>query len=125
MSKSDRPLSPHLSIYRWPITMTLSILHRATGVAMSLGFVVLVVCLFDVASGEESYAIFAEAMGSTVGGLMLIGWSFAFFLHLSNGVRHLFWDTGRGFEKQQANASAWFVLVAATVLTAGFWLMLP
>jgi len=56
---------------------------------------------------------------------MLIGWSFAFFFHLSNGIRHLFWDTGRGFEKQQANASAWFVLVAATVLTAGFWLMLP
>ena len=125
MSKSDRPLSPHLSIYRWPITMTLSILHRATGVAMSLGFVVLVVWLFDAASGEESYAIFVEAMGSTIGGLMLIGWSFAFFFHLSNGVRHLFWDTGRGFEKQQANASAWVVLVAATVLTAGFWMMLP
>jgi succinate dehydrogenase / fumarate reductase cytochrome b subunit len=125
MSKSDRPLSPHLSIYRWPITMTLSILHRATGVAMSLGFVVLVVWLFDAASGEGSYAIFVEAMGSTIGGLMLIGWSFAFFFHLSNGVRHLFWDTGRGFEMQQANASAWFVLVAATVLTAGFWMMLP
>ena len=125
MSKSDRPLSPHLSIYRWPITMTLSILHRATGVAMSLGFVVLVVWLFDAASGEESYAIFVEAMGSTIGGLMLIGWSFAFFFHLSNGVRHLFWDTGRGFEMQQANASAWFVLVAATVLTAVFWMLLP
>ena len=125
MSKSDRPLSPHLSIYRWPITMTLSILHRATGVAMSLGFVVLVVWLFGAASGEESYAIFVEAMGSTIGGLMLIGWSFAFFFHLSNGVRHLFWDMGRGFEKQQANASSWVVLVAATVLTAGFWMMLP
>lgn len=125
MSKSDRPLSPHLSIYRWPITMTLSILHRATGVAMSLGFVVLVAWLFDVASGEESYAIFVEAMGSTIGGLLLIGWSFAFFFHLSNGVRHLFWDTGRGFEKQQANASAWFVIVAATILTAGFWGLLP
>jgi len=125
MSKSDRPLSPHLSIYRWPITMTLSILHRATGVAMSLGFVVLVAWLFDAASGEESYAIFVQAMGSTIGRLLLIGWSFAFFFHLSNGVRHLFWDTGRGFEKQQANASAWIVLVAATVLTAGFWMMLP
>lgn len=125
MSKSDRPLSPHLSIYRWPITMTLSILHRATGVAMSLGFVVLVAWLFDAASGEESYATFVEAMGSTIGRLMLIGWSFAFFFHLSNGVRHLFWDTGRGFEMQQANASAWFVLVAATVLTVGFWMLLP
>ncbi len=92
---------------------------------MSLGFVVLVAWLFDVASGEESYAIFVEAMGSTIGGLLLIGWSFAFFFHLSNGVRHLFWDTGRGFEKQQANASAWFVIVAATILTAGFWGLLP
>ena len=125
MSKSDRPLSPHISIYRWPITMTLSILHRVTGVAMSLGFVVLVAWLFGAASGEQSYATFVAAMGSTIGGLMLIGWSFAFFFHLSNGVRHLFWDTGRGFEMHQANASAWFVLVAATVLTAGFWMMLP
>ena len=105
--------------------MTLSILHRATGVALSLGFVVLVAWLFDAASGEESYATFVDAMGSTTGRLMLIGWSFAFFFHLSNGVRHLFWDTGRGFEMQQANASAWFVLVAATVLTVGFWMMLP
>ncbi len=125
MSKSDRPLSPHLSIYRWPITMTLSILHRGTGVAMSLGFVVLVAWLFDAAAGEEAYAVFVRAMGSTIGVLMLIGWSFAFFFHLSNGVRHLFWDTGRGFEMQQANASAWLVLVASTVLTAGFWMMLP
>jgi succinate dehydrogenase / fumarate reductase cytochrome b subunit len=125
MSKSDRPLSPHLSIYRWPITMTLSILHRATGVAMSIGFVVLVAWLFDAAAGEEAYAVFVGAMGSPIGVLMLIGWSFAFFFHLSNGVRHLFWDTGRGFEKQQANASAWLVLVASTVLTAGFWMMLP
>ena len=105
--------------------MTLSILHRVTGVAMSLGFVVLVAWLFGAASGEQSYATFVAAMGSTIGGLMLIGWSFAFFFHLSNGVRHLFWDTGRGFEMHQANASAWFVLVAATVLTAGFWMMLP
>ena len=125
MSKSDRPLSPHLSIYRWPITMTLSILHRGTGVAMSLGFVVLVAWLFDAAAGEEAYAVFVRAMGSTIGVLMLIGWSFAFFFHLSNGVRHLIWDPGRGFEMQQANASAWLVLVASTVLTAGFWMMLP
>jgi len=125
MRNSDRPLSPHLSIYRWPITMTLSILHRATGVALSIGFVVLVAWLFDAASGEESYAIFVDAMGSTVGELMLIGWSFAFFFHLSNGVRHLFWDAGRGFEMPQANASAWFVLVATIILTAGFWMMLP
>lgn len=121
MSNHDRPLSPHLSIYRWPITMALSILHRMTGVAMSLGFVVLVAWLFDAASGPESYAVFLSMMGSVVGKLLLIGWSFAFFFHLANGVRHLVWDTGRGFEKSQANTSAWFVLISAVVLTAAFW----
>jgi len=125
MSNTERPLSPHLSIYRWPITMTLSILHRATGVALSLGFVVFVAWLFAAATGAASYTVFIGAMTSTMGGLMLIGWSFAFFFHLSNGVRHLFWDTGRGLEMRQANASAWFVLVASVVFTAGFWMMLP
>lgn len=101
--------------------MVLSILHRVTGVAMSLGFVVFVAWLFDTASGPQSYAVFATAMGSAIGKLMLIGWSFAFFFHLSNGARHLLWDTGRGFEKRQANRSAWLVLVAAIALTAMFW----
>jgi succinate dehydrogenase / fumarate reductase cytochrome b subunit len=101
--------------------MALSILHRMTGVAMSLGFVVLVVWLFDAASGPESYAVFLSMMGSVIGKLLLIGWSFAFFFHLANGVRHLVWDTGRGFEKSQANTSAWFVLISAVVLTAAFW----
>ena len=104
--------------------MTLSILHRASGVALSLGFAVFVAWLFAAAAGAESYTVFIAAMESTIGGLLLIGCSCAFFFHLSNGVRHLFWDTGYGFEKRQANASAWFVLVAATVLTGGFWIML-
>ena len=104
--------------------MTLSILHRASGVALSLGFAVFVAWLFAAASGAQSHVIFSGMMESTIGGLLLIGLSFAFFFHLANGVRHLFWDTGYGFEKRQANASAWFVLVAATVLTGGFWIML-
>lgn len=101
--------------------MVLSILHRATGIAMSLGFIVFVAWLFDTASGAEGYAVFVAAMGSMVGKLLLIGWSFAFFFHLSNGVRHLLWDTGRGLQKSQANASAWLVLITAVVLTAIFW----
>lgn len=121
MSNYDRPLSPHLSIYRWPITMALSILHRVTGVALSLGFVVFVVWLFDAASGPDAYAVFMSIMDSFIGKLLLAGWSFAFFYHLSNGARHLLWDTGRGLEKEQANHSAWLVLVAAVVLTAVFW----
>jgi succinate dehydrogenase / fumarate reductase cytochrome b subunit len=121
MSNNGRPLSPHLSIYRWPITMTMSILHRATGVAMSVGLIVLAGWLFDAAMGAETYAAMLSYLDTMVGKLLLMGWSFAFFFHLANGVRHLVWDSGRGFEKTTANASAWFVLLLAIVLTALFW----
>ncbi len=123
MSNNGRPLSPHISIYRWPITMTTSILHRATGIAMSVGFIVLAGWLFDAAMGAETYARFMNWMNSPIGHLLLIGWSFAFFFHLSNGVRHFVWDSGRGFEKSTANASSWFVLILAVVLTALFWMV--
>jgi succinate dehydrogenase / fumarate reductase cytochrome b subunit len=125
MNPNDRPLSPHLSIYRWPVTMVSSILHRATGVAMSVGFVLFVFWLADTASGPEAYAVFADAMGSVFGRILLIGWSWAFFYHLSNGIRHLVWDAGHGFEKGQANASAWIVLAASVVLTVIFWVLVP
>ena len=121
MNNNDRPLSPHLSIYRWPITMATSILHRATGVAMTAGFIVFVGWLFDAASGPDVYAMFLGAMDTTAGCVLLIGWSYAFFYHLSNGIRLLVWDTGRGLEKGQATASAWFVIVTSIVLTAAFW----
>ena len=121
MSNNGRPLSPHISIYRWPITMTISILHRATGVVLSVGFIVLAGWLFDAAMGAETYAAMLSYLDTMLGKLLLMGWSFAFFFHLSNGVRHLIWDSGRGFEKATANASAWFVLLLAIVLTALFW----
>ena len=121
MSNNGRPLSPHISIYRWPITMTMSILHRATGLAMSIGFIVLVAWLFAAASGVESYAGLLASVDTSIGKLLLIGWSFAFFFHLSNGIRHFVWDIGRGFEIATANASAWFVLLLAVTLTAAFW----
>jgi succinate dehydrogenase / fumarate reductase cytochrome b subunit len=114
-------LSPHLSIYRWPITMALSILHRATGVANAVGLLVLAAWLIQAAGGQESYAAFTGVMGSVPGLLVLAAFTFSFFYHLCNGIRHLVWDTGRGFEKQQANASAWLVIGAAFVLTAVFW----
>jgi len=121
MSKNDRPLSPHLSIYRWPITMATSILHRATGIAMSAGFLILVVWLFAAASGPDAYNVFAGYMGTIIGRVLLFAWSLAFFYHLSNGIRHLVWDSGRGFEKSTASASAWFVLILPVVLTGAFW----
>jgi len=121
MSNTERPLSPHISIYRWPITMVLSILHRATGIAMSFGFVLFVAWLFDTASGPGAYAVFIAAVDTITGRLLLIGWSFAFFYHLSNGARHLLWDTGRGLEKAQVNTSSWLVLIATVALTGVFW----
>ncbi len=121
MTNHDRPLSPHLSIYRWPVTMVSSILHRATGVGLAVGFIVFVGWLFDAASGPAAYDGFVGAMGSTAGIVLLVAWSWAFFYHLANGIRHLVWDAGHGFEKEHATASAWFVIVASVVLTAVFW----
>ena len=124
MKHSGRPLSPHISIYRWPITMALSILHRATGVALSVGLMAMAFWLLSAATGSDKYAEFVALFDSIIGCLLLIGWSFAFFFHLMNGVRHLVWDTGRGFDKRQANASAWFVLITAVALTIVLWMVL-
>lgn len=121
MSNNDRPLSPHLSIYRWPVTMATSIVHRATGVGMAIGFILFVFWLGDMAVGPDAYAAFMDVVDSTIGRVLLVGWSWAFFYHLANGIRHLVWDAGYGFEKNQANASAWIVIVLSVLATAGFW----
>ncbi len=103
--------------------MTLSILHRMTGVALSVGLIALVAWLQAIASGADAYAALAGWMNTLVGRLLLFGWTLAFFFHLANGVRHLFWDVGLGFDLRQANASAWFVIVATIVMTAIYWLL--
>ena len=103
--------------------MTLSILHRMTGVALSVGLIALVMWLASIAFGAGAYAVVAGFMGTIIGKLLLLGWSFSFFFHLANGIRHLFWDLGMGFEMRQANASAWFVIVATVLMTAGYWLL--
>jgi len=121
MARGDRPLSPHVSVYRWQITNTLSILHRLTGVLLSLGAVVLVGWMISVASGYEAYARVNSTLQSPIGGLMLFGWTFCFFYHLGNGVRHLVWDAGHGFEMRQVRASGWAVVAFALLLTVGFW----
>ena len=123
MSDTKSPLSPHLSIYRWPITMTLSILHRTTGVAMSVGLIIFSAWLVSAAFGAAEYGRVVSLLSTVIGRLMLFGFSFSFFLHLANGVRHLVWDVGYGFEKNQVNASAWFVLLLAVGLTAAFWIL--
>ncbi len=118
---SDRPLSPHLMIYRWQISNTLSIIHRATGFAMSFGALALIVWLLSIANGYDAYSIASSLFGSILGTLALFGWTFCFFYHLCNGIRHMFWDIGKGFDKQVARQSGLFVVSAAIVLTVGLW----
>lgn len=117
-------MSPHLSVYRWPITMTLSILHRMTGVALTAGLLIYVAWLMAAAGGGPNYQLFADLMQTPVGRIALVGWSFAFFFHLCNGIRHLFWDAGWGFEKHQVNASAWTAIVGSVILTLMYWWLL-
>lgn len=124
MNADHRPLSPHIGIYRWQVTSTLSILHRLTGIALSLGTVVLVIWLAAAASGPESYGRIAGLLGSPFGLLALVVWSWAFFYHLCNGIRHLAWDVGKGFELAQAYASGWAVVAASAALTAALWLVI-
>ena len=104
--------------------MVLSILHRATGIAMAVGLFVFAWWLMALAAGGSEFDVAMTCLYSPIGRILLLGWSFAFFLHLGNGIRHLFWDVGRGFEISQANASAWFVLIFAVVATAVFWALL-
>ena len=114
-----RPLSPHLGVYRFAYTMSLSILHRATGIALSVGLIVLAAWLMAVAEGEAAYARVTAFVGLGVLKVVLALWLLSFVHHLANGVRHLFWDVGMGFEKAQARRSAALVVafdVVATVL---------
>ncbi len=124
MSKSGRPLSPHLTIYRWPISMTLSILHRLTGVALSGGLVILTIWLLALSYGATAYEPVAALLGTLLGKLLLVAFSYAFFFHFCNGIRHLFWDVGKGFEMRQVVASAWSVVIASLALTLLFWMSL-
>jgi succinate dehydrogenase / fumarate reductase cytochrome b subunit len=121
MPTRARPLSPHVGLYRWQIGNSLSILHRITGVFLALGLLALGYWLVSLASGQGSYAAASRVFASPLGLLFLMGWSFAFLYHLLNGVRHLFWDVGRGFERAQRHASGWFVLLGSIALTACLW----
>jgi len=122
MASHDRPLSPHLQIYRWQITSVLSILHRLTGVALAIGTLVLVYWLIAAAMGVEEFATAQVLVGSFLGRLLLFGWSLALFYHLANGIRHLVWDMGAGFELATATRSGWAVLVVTLALTLAAWI---
>jgi succinate dehydrogenase / fumarate reductase cytochrome b subunit len=120
----QRPLSPFMFPvwYRFQITSALSILHRLTGIALAVGSILLTWWLVSVAAGGELFAATHTFVASPVGMLLLFGWSIAFFYHLCNGIRHLAWDAGHGFELRQAYRSGTMVLVATAVLTVVTWL---
>jgi succinate dehydrogenase / fumarate reductase cytochrome b subunit len=117
MPARSRPTSPHAGIYRWQIGNTLSILHRVTGAALALGLLALSYWLAALAAGPGSYAAAMRFFHSPLGLAVMLGWSFAFFYHLLNGVRHLFWDAGRGFERKQRHASGWAAVFGAIAFT--------
>jgi len=119
---AQRPLSPHLSIYRPQLTSVLSITHRATGVVLSVGTVFLVWWLVAAASGERAFAVAQAFWASWPGLLLLFGWTFSLFFHLCNGIRHLVWDAGWGFELRQTYLSGWTVLGASGALTLVAWI---
>jgi len=117
MMPAQRPLSPHLQIYRPQLTSVLSITHRMTGIALSIGALFLVWWLVAAATGDGAFAAAQWFFGSWLGLLMLLGWTFCFFFHLANGIRHLVWDTGRGFDLPTAYASGWAVATTSAALT--------
>ena len=121
MASENRPLSPHLQVYRPQLTSVLSIMHRGTGIALGMGTLLLVWWLVAAASGGDAYTDVQAFWGSWIGRLLLLGWSFALFYHLCNGLRHLFWDAGKGFELNVAYRNGWLVVGAAIMLTVVAW----
>ncbi len=120
MAQRARPLSPFMH-YRWQYTNTLSILHRITGVLLSFGFLLLVYWLAAAAAGPERYAAALDTLASPLAQLVLFGITFSFCYHLLNGVRHLFFDMGHGFELKTARASGWAVAIGALLLGLVVW----
>lgn len=121
-TKYTRPLSPFL-LYRWQYTMALSFLHRVSGCTLSVGLLLFIYWLFAATSGAESYARALTFFAHPLIRLVLFAVSFAFFYHLLNGVRHLVWDAGHGFEKKTARASGWVAFLGGVALTVFFWFL--
>ena len=124
MVAGKRPLSPHLQIYRPQLTSVLSIFHRFTGVALAFGLLLVVYWLAALASGDAAYATALSWLGAWPVQVVLFLASFAFFYHLAHGIRHLWWDSGRGFEIAQVYTSGWVMLAVAIGLTLLSWAVL-
>ncbi|WP_243039954.1 succinate dehydrogenase, cytochrome b556 subunit [Dyella sedimenti] len=121
MANTQRPLSPHMGIYKWQVQMVTSIVHRATGIALSVGTLLVLWGVFSLAHGEDSYNQFKACVGSPIGLVLLLGWTWALFYHLCNGVRHLFQDGGMGYAIPQFVRSSWLSIIGSIVLTIIVW----
>jgi len=122
-STSSRPLSPHLQVYRLPLVAILSITHRITGVALSVGTLLLAWWIASAAFGEQAYETATTFIGSPFGYLLMFGWSVALYYHFCNGIRHLFWDIGKNFELTQTATANWIVIAGTVILTGVTWVL--
>jgi succinate dehydrogenase / fumarate reductase, cytochrome b subunit len=117
----ERPISPHLGIYRMQITMLMSILHRITGAANYFGTVLLAAWLVSIAMGEREYAAVNAVFGHPLGKLVLLGYSWNLIHHMLGGMRHLLWDTGRGLQPRSADILGWLTIIGSLSLTVALW----
>ncbi len=122
MSQAQRPLSPHLLIYKPQLTSLLSVTHRGTGLALCVGTIPLVWWLFAAATSDAGFNLAQEFWYSWIGRLMLLGWSWSLFYHLCNGIRHMCWDAGWGFELKTVYRSGWIVVWSSVILTLLAWI---
>ena len=121
MADTRRPLSPHIQVYKWQVQMVTSILHRATGIALAVGTLLVVWGLLALAAGESHFEQFKTCMGSPLGVILLVGWSWALFFHLCNGIRHLVQDAGYGYPIPEFVRSSWLSVIGSLVLTVLVW----
>ena len=122
MASSNRPLSPHLQVYQPQITSVLSILHRISGVILAIGSLLLIYWLAAAATSDQAFETAQSVIGSFFGRLFLFGWTIALFFHFCNGIRHLAWDVGLGFELESVTKSGWAVLAGTAILTLLSWI---
>ena len=116
-------MSPHMSVWRWHITMAASIAHRATGVALYVGALIAAAWAVSLASGPDAYACFKGLLGSPLGLVVMFGLTISLFYHLANGIRHLVWDAGFGFALKTANAASVFVFAFTAAATVAVWVI--
>jgi len=123
MAQKARPLSPHLSIYRWPITMATSITHRLTGIALAAGTLLLAWWLIAAASGPDAFAFFNTTVTTPLGQLVLLGFVWSLAYHLLNGIRHLAWDFGYGFALPSANKTGVLVFTFSILIAIAVFML--